>query len=147
MKTTHSYCYWLVLIIFSFIPVSLLAKSTDCGEKITEYLDEKVVFCVSKSSLMQYRSAAKVFDLEAMNELVFSGECNFIPDGEYLPLKHYSYHLVDSVSFIAIKIEDITIWSLAELVSEEGTGRNQVGGSNAMVTALADTGFSTVHCP
>lgn len=147
MKTLYLYRFLLAVIIFSVTPIPLLAKTVDCSEKITEYLDEKIVFCVSKSSLMQYRNAADMLDLEAMNELVFAGDCNFIPDGEYLPLHNYTYHLVDSAAFISIKIEGITIWSLPELVSEEGPGKNEVGGDNGIVAALADTGFSKVHCP
>lgn len=95
-----------------------------------EYLDEKMVFCLSEKSLRDYEKLIKKLDLNGMNTLVLAGKCNFIPDGQYLPLDDYDVHTNYSAQVISTKVENVTLWTFKKLISK--------GNPEELATTTAD---------
>lgn len=148
MKLANEVKLRMIIVVLVIAPAQLSAKTTSCfdSDKSIEYLDEKVVFCFSKDSLRAYINMLKVFDLDGMNNLVLKGKCNFIPNGEYLPLESYKSHTINSVPVIATKIEGITLWTFRKLVSEGDPANPVIISGKSSLLALAKNYHKNNQC-
>ena len=66
------------------MPAVSAAKPRPRNQTSLEYLDEKVVFCLTQDSLSAYMEFVHLPELDGLNKLVLTRMCNFILDGEYL---------------------------------------------------------------
>ena len=148
MKTACEAKLRIIAMILAIAPTQLSAKVANCNDVDSsfEYLDENVVFCFSKESLATYMDMAEIFDLDGMNYLVRTGECNFVPTGKYLPLENYKSQMIDSEAVIATDVEDITLWTFKKLVSEGNLEEPEIGYGDTFMLTLARIDQKTGQC-
>ncbi|WP_455208366.1 hypothetical protein [Kaarinaea lacus] len=132
----------IMLLLLVIMPALSTAKLRPCNQASLEYLDEKVVFCLTRDSLSAYMEYVDLLDLDGLNKLVLTEMCNFIPDGEYLLLQQYRSLMINSIPVIAVDMEDITLWTFSALVSKGDPRALQdaLGSTNTMALVKNNTG-------
>ena len=91
--------------------------------KAVEFLEEKTAFCYSKDSLSKYLAHVRVRNIDGMNELVYSGECNFVPDGETYAIGDVEKSKINSMHVIAFQKDEKTLWTFKALVQSVQLGQ------------------------
>ena len=102
-------------IFVALLTLSLTSITAAAGT--LQYLEEKTAYCYSADSLAKYLRMAQVRNIEGMNQLVFKGECNFVPDGEVFSLADYRKDAIGNMPVIAFEKDQQTLWTFKALVS------------------------------
>jgi len=148
MKTAYETKLRIIVMVLAIAPAQVSAKINNCNDiyNSIEYLDENVVFCLSEDGLSTYIDMAEVFDLDGMNYLVGTGECNFVPTGKFLLLQNYESKILNSVPVIAIDIKDLTLWTFRKLVSEGSPEELDLVSDNSAMLAFVKNDQRTGQC-
>ena len=148
MNTSFETKLRIIVILMTIVPLQINAKVTHCNnlDPGYEYLDENVVFCFTQDSLSTYMDMAEIFDLDGMNYLIRTGECNFVPTGKYLPVESYISKTIKSTPVIAAEMGDLTLWTFKKLVSYGNPEVPTTISGDSTVLALAMDDQSTDQC-
>ena len=106
-----------------FALLSTLFFSSFSFAKSVEFLEEKTAYCYSEESLSKYLGHVRVRDIDGMNQLVYSGECNFVPDGETFALSEYEKTKINTMNVIAFEKDQKTLWTFEVLVQSVTLGQ------------------------
>lgn len=148
MNTAFETKLRIIVILLTIAPVQISAKITQCNNTgpSFEYLDENVVFCFTQGSLGTYMNMAEILDLDGMNYLIRTGECNFVPTGKYLPVENYASKTINSTPVIAAEVGDLTLWTFKALVSYGNPEVPTIVSGDSTQLALAMNDQSTDQC-
>lgn len=148
MKTAYGTKLRIIVMVLIIVPAQISAKVTSCnnfGPSI-EYLDENVVYCFTQGSLSIYMDMAEIFDLDGMNYLVQTRECNFVPTGRYFPLENYASKMINATPVIAAEVGDLTLWTFKKLVSYGDPEESEIVSGDSSLLALATNDHRTGQC-
>lgn len=96
--------------------ISLLLISGAVQANTTSYLDPKTAFCFSDESLGKYLAYAQARNITGLNKLVLAGECNFVPDGDYMQLGSYQEDKIGSMPVVSFELDRVTLWTFKKFV-------------------------------
>lgn len=100
----------------------LICISSNAAAQALEYLEEKTAFCYSEHSLGKYLKMAKSRNIDGLNQLILSGECNFVPDGEIMSLSGYRTDSIGSMPIVAFEKDNQELWTFRTFVQKTEIG-------------------------
>jgi len=109
-----------VLAVFQLLAFAAVADDLSLsrtGKLSAQYLEEKSAFCYSQDSLSHYLDAAKVSDIQSMNELVLTGKCDFVPDGQVYQVGQFDSTKIGTTPVIAFNKDNTTLWTFKAFVN------------------------------
>ena len=101
--------YTVTAIIMLFISSIASANGVD-------YLDPKTAYCYSNDSLGKYLHFAQARNFDGLNKLVLDGECNFVPDGDFVHLDKYKDNKIGNMPVVSFELNQKTLWTFKKFV-------------------------------
>jgi len=100
----------------SCIVISLMLFSSLVQANGVSYLDPKTAFCYSDKSLGKYLKFAQARNIDGLNRLVLDGECNFVPDDNFVQMDKYEEEKIGSMPVVSFVLNQQTLWTFKKFI-------------------------------
>ena len=99
-----------------FIALTLMVATSLLRADPGKYLEANTVYCFSKQNLVSYIKFAQARDMQGLNLMVETGECDFTPDGKNVSVPSFRSEKINSTLVVRFPFNGKTVWTFKTLL-------------------------------
>jgi len=79
-------------------------------------LDSNTLYCRNKVSLKSYLAFAQKRDMQGLNLMVETGDCDFTPDDKKINIQKISQGVIGTITVVEFQWKNKTLWTFQKLL-------------------------------